>query len=326
MSILVPVASFDMCVEKGIGLAVCASLNVMALSTIANTINTYSVHGVHFVPKHTIHGRFDFLDKFSRYVCSGYMVFMGEMLLVTDGGNDAVHIVDVKVGTCVGYALPPGSICGPKGIAASGSLLAVSCALSGGDHCIRLFEQQEKQKSSWNPVRTIGGLMVKVWLGACTNWDRSAGYAHGQLYDPRGLRFSDDGSEIGVADRCNGRVSIFRVSDGVFVTNIDHCGLLRDVERWQGGWWVASSSDDAVLFIQDGENQSLVEVFQSPDFFPTTIAKLPFLGLIVRYDDGCRVMVLAVPDTVRMMHMSIAKVSWMCAVARAQFLVAPVKL
>jgi hypothetical protein len=69
---------------------------------------------------------------------SGYLAFTASdnspsgsarpMLLVTDAGQDAVHVVDVVGQTHAGYLAPPGSIAGPRGVAASGTspLVAVS--------------------------------------------------------------------------------------------------------------------------------------------------------------------------------------------------------
>ena len=50
------------------------------------------------------------------------------LLLVSDWGHDAVHIVDVVSRTHVGYVAAPRTIAGPCGVAASGaaSLVAIS--------------------------------------------------------------------------------------------------------------------------------------------------------------------------------------------------------
>ena len=59
---------------------------------------------------------------------SGYLVFTGpvtpvtsRLLLVTDAGHDAVHVIDVGSRTHVGYVAAPGTIAGPRGVAARGS-------------------------------------------------------------------------------------------------------------------------------------------------------------------------------------------------------------
>ena len=77
--------------------------------------------------------------KFADGYYSGYLAFTTTttsgssssarpLLLVTDAGHLAVHLVDVVGGTHAGYVAAPGSIAGPRGVAASGvsPLAAVS--------------------------------------------------------------------------------------------------------------------------------------------------------------------------------------------------------
>ncbi len=58
------------------------------------------------------------------------MAFTGpvtsRLLLLTDAGHDAVHVIDVAEGLHVGYVAAPGTIAGPRGVAARDSLVAVS--------------------------------------------------------------------------------------------------------------------------------------------------------------------------------------------------------
>ena len=65
------------------------------------------------------------------------------LLLVTDAGADAVHAVDVVGRVHAGYLAPPGSVAGPRGVAASGTaaLAAVSAwkKTSGGDHVVVVY-------------------------------------------------------------------------------------------------------------------------------------------------------------------------------------------
>jgi hypothetical protein len=60
---------------------------------------------------------------------SGWMAFTGpatsRLLLVTDAGHDAVHVIDVVGRAHVGYVAAPGTIAGPRGVAGRGSLAAV---------------------------------------------------------------------------------------------------------------------------------------------------------------------------------------------------------
>jgi hypothetical protein len=61
---------------------------------------------------------------------SGRMTFTGpatsRLLLLTDAGHDAVHVIDVVSRVHAGYVAAPGTIAGPRGVAAKGSLVAVS--------------------------------------------------------------------------------------------------------------------------------------------------------------------------------------------------------
>jgi hypothetical protein len=101
--------------------------------------------------------RFCFLCQ-GYYYSSGWMAFTGpatvRLLVVTDAGHDAVHVIDVAGRAHVGYVAAPGAIAGPRGVAARGSLVAVS---------------------AWKRDNT--GESVTMWYG-CT---RAAGPV-GQLY------------------------------------------------------------------------------------------------------------------------------------------------
>ena len=174
---------------------------------------------------------------------SGWLTFTGvtglvtggppipRLLVVTDAGNHAVHVIDVAGRVHVGYVAAPGTIDGPRGVAARGSLVAVSvwAAVYTGDHVVRVFEGSG---ASWTAVRVVAG-----GFGG-------PGDADGQLKSPIGLRFTADGSALVVAERRGGRVSLFRVEDGSFVRHVA-TGLpaLFDVEECEGGWlggvWMA---------------------------------------------------------------------------------------
>jgi hypothetical protein len=60
---------------------------------------------------------------------SGWMALTGpatsRLLLLTDAGHDAVHVIDVAGRVYAGYVSAPGTIAGPRGVAARGSLVAV---------------------------------------------------------------------------------------------------------------------------------------------------------------------------------------------------------
>jgi hypothetical protein len=60
------------------------------------------------------------------------------LLVVTDAGYNAVHVIDVVHGAQVGYVAAPGSIAGPRGVAAKDSKVAVSTNSAGA--AIRVYE------------------------------------------------------------------------------------------------------------------------------------------------------------------------------------------
>ncbi len=128
------------------------------------------------------------------------------LLLVTDHGNQAVHVLDVVNRWHMGYVAPPGTIRGPRGVASRGSLAAVtawdSIVASTGDHVVCIFEGSG---STWVPVRVIGG---------------PQGSGTGQLNCPLGLRFTWDGMGLVVAEWLNYHMSLFRVRDGSFVRHV----------------------------------------------------------------------------------------------------------
>jgi len=174
--------------------------------------------------------------------CSGSVI--RPLLLVADAGNDAVHLVDVVARTHVGYLAFPGSIAGPRGVAASGTspLVAVSAwkSYGSGEHVVVVYKGDGVV---WEVVRVIGG-----GFGG-------PGSRDGQLKIPWGLRFrfSGDGFAICVADYGNDRASVLRVGDGRFVRHMA-TGLSspHDVEEVEGGWLVACWDSDSVEFVGDG--------------------------------------------------------------------------
>jgi hypothetical protein len=263
--------------------------------------------------------------------CSGFLAFTSPatttssasgsarpLLLVTDAGRDAVHLVDVVGQTHAGYLASPGSIAGPRGVAASGAspLVAVSTwkKRESGDHVVVVYRGSG---AVWEAVRVIGGGL------------RGPGTLDGQLTVPRGLRFSGDSSNICVADWFNGRVSVFRVGDGGFVQHMA-TGLSgpMDVEEVEGGWLVACSGSHTVEFVGDdgaggGGRASLGKAgggngSGDGEFsWPTALAVVPDLGLVVREWNSGRLQVFATADTIAMAAMSPDRVAWMTAVARS---------
>jgi hypothetical protein len=257
--------------------------------------------------------RFSFLDGGA----SGYLAFTGpatsRLLVVTDAGHDAVHVIDVVGQIHVGYVAAPGTIDRPRGVAARGSLVAVSAWKEddSGDHVVELFEGSGTR---WAGVRVVGG----GFLGP--------GSA-GQLKYPLGLRFTLDGTGLAVADSsCNDRVSLFRVEDGSFVRHVA-TGLHGpiDVEECEGGWLVACDLSRTIQFVGDGVDGGAVSRCSlgqrgggDGEFsWPSALALVPGLGLVVREEgNGGRLQFLATPDAIAMASMSAARVGWLVAVAR----------
>jgi hypothetical protein len=139
----------------------------------------------------------------------------------------------------------------------------------------------------WEAVRVIGG-------GFGGPGDRD-----GQLKAPYGLRFSGDGSAICVADRGNGRASVFRLGDGRFERHMV-TGLRgpHDVEEVEGGWLVACGHPShRVEFVDNGTGgdgggrPSLGKAGKAGGGWgsgdgefccPSALAVVPGLGLVVR--------------------------------------------
>jgi hypothetical protein len=328
---LVPLPDLRTTCGAGVGLAVCPALglvvtsdlmvNTLSVFTLPQSINTPSSTGRGLALMHTLGGtsspapmQFKFLD---RQADSGWMAFTGPAtsrhLLVTDGGHGAVHVIDVAGRVHAGYVVAPGTIAGPRGVAARGSLVAISTwkKWSSGDHVVRVFEGSGAR---WTALREVAG-----GFGG-------PGRANGQLDRPLGLRFTGDGTGLAVADYGNGRVSVFRVEDGSFVRHVA-TGLIypMDVEECEGGWLVACGCSNTVEFVDggvggDGVGRARLGEWGSGDgefFEPSALALVRGLGLVVREDGNYgRMQFFATPDTIAISSMSAARVGWMVAVAR----------
>jgi hypothetical protein len=247
----------------------------------------------------------------------------GPWLLVTDHGHNAVHLVDVVGRAHAGYLASPGSIGGPRGVAASATspLVAVSAfrRADSGDHVIHLYRCSER--GGWEALRVIGG-----------GFD-DPGSGDGRLETPNGLRLGagPDGTPVVcVADSGNSRVSLFRVDDGEFVRHLA-TDLLSpvDVEEVEGGWLAACRRSNTIQFLCDdgttagaggggGDSGSLTGdrgCGQGTFAGLIVVARVPGLGLVAR--DDARLHLFAYPDVVAMASMSPLRVGWMVAVVRA---------
>ena len=319
-------------------MAACPSLGLLVTSDISNdTLSVWSLPngaetgiGSELVLEYTLGGRgspasmqFDFASGVG---FSGYLAFtpqvvaadISHLLLVTDHGHDVVHVVDVVSRAHAGYVAAPRSISGPRGVAATGDLVAISAweDSRGCDHVVHIYRVGSGGGSHWTHVRVIG---------------RGVGYSDGQLQQPYGLRFSGDGAAICVADWRNGRVSLFHVGDGRFVRHIaTELNGPRDVEEVKNGWVVACWGSDTVEFARndgDGDGDCIGPFLGKADGGtgirdgefdgPVALALVPALGLIVRDCWNSRLKLFSTPDMLAMRAMSAIRIGWMTATFRA---------
>lgn len=265
------------------------------------------------------------------FTSSSSTTYCRPMLVVTDAGHGAVHVVDVVNKTHVGYVAPPGSIVGPRSVAASRCdsdtppLVAVTVwhALNGGDHVVFLHQHNGGGGggAAWDRVRVIGG-----GFGG-------PGHLDGQLRMPCGLQFSRDGSVVCVADTDNRRASVFRIHDGGFVKHMDTMNNPLNVEEVEDGWLVARFPSHTVDFFSDGDGENVDDDVGRPyvgkagggrgnrdgEFeYPEGLAVVPDLGLVVRdKGKGGRLQVFAHPDTIAMWtNLSAIRLAWITAVMR----------
>jgi hypothetical protein len=198
-------------------------------------------------------------------------------------------------------------------VAARGSLVAVSAwkRFDSGDHVVRVFEGSG---AMWTAARVVAG-----GFGG-------PGTADGQLHVPYGLRFTANGTGLAVAEAGNDRLSVFRVEDGSFArhvaTGLDYP---RDVEECEGGWLVACWGSHTIEFVGGdvggGVGGARLGKYGSGDgkfVYPSALALVPGLGLVVRERDNRRLQFFATPDAIAMASMSVPRVAWMVAVARGR--------
>ena len=325
---LLPVPQWTTACGAGFGLAASLPLGVLVTSDVRhNTLSVWSLpgnstdgNGLDLVYTLGGHGspepmRFLFANE-EGY--SGFLAFASRLLLVTDCGHDTVHMVDVASRAHVGYLAAPGSITGPRGVAANGTLVAVSAWKTEGseDHMVHIYRSVG---TAWTHVRAIGA-------GGTYFGSEAAGW----LTCPYGVRFSADGSAICVADAWNDRVSLFRVSDGWFIRHIaTGLNCPYDVEEVEEGVWAACCrASHTVKFVSNGDEDissrwvclgNADEGCKRPGEFdiPTTLTLVPGLGLIVREWGNERFQVFSTLDVLAMHTMSAIRVGWMAATYRA---------
>jgi hypothetical protein len=302
---LMPLPTITTECGEGVGLAACPTLGLLVTSNRDNnTLSVFSlrrsgegagagagagaVAGAGLALEYTLGGassraplQFKFLDNAAGGI-SGWMAFTGpatsRLLLLTDAGHDAVHVIDVAGRAHVGYVAAPGTIAGPRGVAERGSLVAVSTwrGYDSGEHVVWLFKGSG---TMWTAVRVVAGGF------------RGPGSAGGQLYRPYGLRFTADGTGLAVADYWNDRVSVFCAEDGSFVQHVaTGLSFPHDVEECEGGWLVACFGSNTIELVSGndmdhggGGAKMGKRGSGDGDFYgPSALAWVPGLGLVVR--------------------------------------------
>lgn len=264
---------------------------------------------------------------------SGYLAFTPSdddhsqtpLLLVTDAGHDAVHVINVVTRSHEGYVAAPGMIAGPRGVAAcsrpdSSTLVGVSAwkqCEDLGNHVVVLYEDSSPGHGvGWHVVKTIGGC-YKV-----------PGQLSPSLRQPQGLRFTRDGLGVCVADARNKRVTLFRVDDGSFMRHLaTQLHWPMDVEEVEGGWLVACWGEDhKVRFVghdSDSSSDNKGEIClgnRRQLWCPSSLGIVPHVGVVVAELGVERTRVYATADDIPMLIMSGIRMAWMTAVARGLML------
>lgn len=301
-------------------MALCPTLALLVTSSLDNALHVFALP-TSLASSTSLNTRFELLYslggafssapmkfKFNGSPSSGWMAFTGpgacRLLVVTDAGHHAVHVIDVVSRAHVGYVSAPGTIDRPRGVASHGSLVAVStCGIQGQ---VRVYKGSG---ATWAPVGVLSGTSAFT-LGA---GDR--------LYMLCGLRFTADGLGLVVADT-NGSVNMFRMKDGEFARHGAPtvmpmgAGAPFDVEECEGGWLVACRR--SIEFVSDaGAGKPAISQHGGQFYTPTAVAIIPGLGFAVReYGYNGRLQLFATPDVVAMAAMSPCRVAWMTGVNR----------
>jgi hypothetical protein len=295
------------------GMAVYRPLDMVVVSSYeTRDISVHLLRGTGLEFAYTLGGRgspppmhFKFLTR--SFFSSGKMAFVeGDtpskpLLLVTDAGQGAVHVIDVVGRRHAGYVGSLGSIPGARAVAARGPLAAVSSWADAEDAENRVC-LCERTESAWVVLRAVGA---------------GRGGADGQYLFPYDLRFTRDGHGLVVADYWNDRMTLFRVGDGGFVRHIAHGSSMSPygIEELENGWLVASHCLKSVVSV-GGDGGGAVSVLRAFNE-PTCMSLVPGVGLLVLDGYATRVHVIASPDDVAMQRMSLARTAWMGTVARA---------
>ncbi len=215
----------------------------------------------------------------SRFMNLRYTTFSGDNeLLVADAGRGTVHVVDISRRACIGAIDDDGTMVHAHDVACQGRLVAVSCGLPG-EYGVFLYEKQV----SYMFLRKIG------W----TN------------FHPRGLAFSEDGTQLAVAECTKMEVVVFAVLSGAVVTRLS-CVRNMDVEFCDGGWLTNSAH-----YMVCGTRTMNVDGYRGTD----VLCAVQSLGLVFSFDNmENQIWVAATPFIKALACMSAPRVAWMTAV------------
>ena len=224
------------------------------------------------------------------------------LLLVSNLGKNAVHVVDVASTTHKMDLAPPGKLYFPRGVAGNmgsrgpSSLIAVSQS-DPFFHGVSLFAWSSSSRA-WGVVRLI--------------------VFRGTLFHPGGLRFTGDGTTLCVADAYCNCLRLFDSGSGEYVVSLPTSKSPKDAEEVEDGWMVlCRRSSKAVLeFVKsDGSVRRALSEFEVWSEGKVSLARIPGVGIAVNCRDG--VTVYASASVAAMLRMAPIRVAWMVAVARA---------
>ncbi len=206
---------------------------------------------------------------------SGMMAFAGpscdRLVLVTDSGNDCVHMIRMPGCVHAGFLCDPGVLGGPRGVAAHGSLVAVSSRQASVVANVTIFDGS--LETGWSVQRKITK----------------------KLDQPYGLRFARDGHTVVVADKS--RVIELCTKDGTFVRNVfDARGTGEtsetpetisrdcepvDVEWCQDRWLVLADYSPYIYQAKEGCSLEPIKLSSMHDQSKQSLAFVPDLGLFL---------------------------------------------
>ncbi len=201
-------------------------------------------------------------------------------VLVPDSGNGRVLEVDVVNSTLV--RVWASGIGQPRGVAASAAVIAVS---------------QENATSSLVLVYSVASGALQVTIGGAPLAAGNSCCAGVQLGQPSGLRLSQDGATVDVAETGAGRVTRWRVVDGAYLGTVGsgYAGP-ADVQQCYRtasgsvGTVVASSNGSSVDVVVDEAVASVSGVLTGS---PGSVALVPGLGMAVVLQVSSRLVLLS---------------------------------